>query len=61
VWDAVAAEARHVDVIAAASGSGSMHVLSALLELELDGFVEQLPGMRFRRRRRREPRQPSRA
>lgn len=48
--DALARDARHVDVIARAVAAPEPRVLAALLELELDGFAEQLPGMRFRRR-----------
>lgn len=47
VWRALDDEPRHVDAVAAASGVGSADALVALLELELRGYVRQLPGKRF--------------
>jgi DNA processing protein len=40
-------ETLHVDAVAAATGLPSAAALSALLELELDGRVVRLPGMRY--------------
>jgi DNA processing protein len=40
--------ARHVDAIAAAIGESAATTLAGLLELELEGKVQQLPGMHFR-------------
>jgi DNA processing protein len=45
-------DAKHVDDIAAAWDDSAAVVLTKLLDLELDGLVEQLPGMRFRLTRR---------
>jgi DNA processing protein len=39
--------ALHVDDVASGVGGPSPAVLAALLELELDGRIRQLPGMRF--------------
>jgi DNA processing protein len=49
VWAALTQESTHVDAIAAAAGVDAGQVLAALLELELDGRVRQLPGARFTR------------
>jgi DNA processing protein len=49
VWEQLSAGARHVDEVAAAAGLPPTSVLVALLELELDGRVRQLPGNRFAR------------
>jgi DNA processing protein len=56
VWTEVTHEARHVDAIANAAALPTTRVLVALLELELEGRVRQLPGSRFARVARREPR-----
>jgi DNA processing protein len=45
-------DAKHVDDIATAWGDSAAAALAKLLDLELDGRVEQLPGMRFRLARR---------
>lgn len=47
IMRALAAGSRHVDDLAVAVGVPSAAVLAGLLELELDGRVRQLPGMRF--------------
>jgi DNA processing protein len=44
---ALGREALHVDAVAAGVGLSSAAALTALLELELDGRVVRLPGMRF--------------
>jgi DNA processing protein len=44
---ALGSDALHVDAVAAAAGLASAQALSVLLELELDGRVVRLPGMRF--------------
>lgn len=49
IWDRLSAAARHVDEVAADTGLPTTSVLVALLELELDGRVRQLPGSRFAR------------
>jgi DNA processing protein len=41
----------HIDEVASGVGGASAGVLAALLELELDGRIRQLPGMRFALRR----------
>jgi DNA processing protein len=53
IWDQLSSGARHIDEVAAAAGLPSTRVLVALLELELDGRVRQLPGSRFARVTRR--------
>jgi predicted Rossmann fold nucleotide-binding protein DprA/Smf involved in DNA uptake len=51
LWQALEAEARHVDALLAAVrtdlGAGPADILSALTELELRGVVRQQPGMVF--------------
>jgi DNA processing protein len=47
VWSALSAEEAHVDEVATRSGVTPKQALVALLELELDGRVRQLAGMRF--------------
>ena len=51
LWQALERDARHVDALAAAVGSGrgvaTGDVLTALTELELRGLVRQEPGMLF--------------
>jgi DNA processing protein len=51
LWQALQQEARHVDALVAAVGSGAAvataDVLTALTELELRGVVRQTPGMVF--------------
>jgi DNA processing protein len=47
VWSAVGREPVHIDAIAAAAAAATTDALAALLELELDGRVAQLPGARF--------------
>ena len=54
VWGVLGRKAEHADAIAARAGLTTSGALVALLELELDGRVRQLPGQRFERRRRRE-------
>lgn len=49
VWNALGAEARHVDDLATATGMSTGAVLTALLGLELCGAAASLPGKRFRR------------
>ena len=44
-------EPLHVDELARTSGLTPMEVSAILLTLELQGGVEQLPGMRYVRRR----------
>jgi len=40
-------EPLHVDAVCRLTGLGPERVLALLLELEIEGIVEQLPGMRF--------------
>ena len=47
LWEALAAESKHVDVLVADAGAVAGDVLTALTELELRGLVRQEPGMRF--------------
>jgi len=47
VWEALAAEAKHVDLLVAGAGAEAGDVLTALTELELRGLVRQEPGMVF--------------
>jgi DNA processing protein len=51
LWQAMQQEARHIDALVAAVGSGvsvaTADVLTALTELELRGVVRQSPGMVF--------------
>jgi DNA processing protein len=47
LWDALAAEPRHVDALVAAAGADTGAVLTALTELEMWGVVRQQPGMVF--------------
>jgi predicted Rossmann fold nucleotide-binding protein DprA/Smf involved in DNA uptake len=51
LWQALQQEARHVDALVAAVGTGARvataDVLTALTELELRGVVRQTPGMVF--------------
>lgn len=49
IWEQLSSGALHVDDVAAAAGLPPTSVLVALLELELDGRVRQLPGNRFAR------------
>ena len=49
-------EPRHVDELARKCGLTPMEVSAILLHLELQGGVEQLPGMRYVRRQRLRPR-----
>ena len=49
IWSQLSGAAQHIDVLAAAVGLPATRVLVALLELELDGRVCQLPGSRFAR------------
>ncbi|WP_242043353.1 DNA-processing protein DprA [Leptolyngbya sp. FACHB-671] len=49
VLEAVPSEPTSFDVIAQESGLPTGSVLSALVQLELMGFVSQLPGMRYQR------------
>lgn len=50
VFAALAAEARHVDELSAASGLASSSVLAALLGLELRDLAVSLPGKQYRLR-----------
>jgi DNA processing protein len=47
ILDAIGSESAHVDEIIVRTGLGSSIVLDSLLQLELLGRVEQLPGKRF--------------
>ena len=47
LWDAMAAEPKHVDVLVSSAGADTSAVLTALTELELRGVVKQEPGMVF--------------
>lgn len=47
LWDALAAEPKHVDVLVATARADTGAVLTALTELEMRGVVKQEPGMRF--------------
>jgi DNA processing protein len=49
VLGALAGEPRHIDDLCATTGLPAGHLLASLLELELGGRVEALPGKRFRR------------
>lgn len=49
VFSVLGPESIHVDEVAARVGASSRDVLVTLFELELDGLVQQLPGMRFAR------------
>ncbi|MEB3829728.1 DNA-processing protein DprA [Phormidium sp. CCY1219] len=49
VWKAIATEDAPFDAIVEAAAMDAATVSSALLQLELLGYVEQLPGMRYRR------------
>src|SRR2546422_1073148 len=47
LWEALAAESKHVDALVADAGAVAGDVLTALTELELRGLVRQEPGMVF--------------
>lgn len=47
LWDALATEPKHVDVLVATAGADTGAVLTALTELEMRGVVQQRPGMVF--------------
>ena len=47
LWDAMAAEPRHVDALVATAEADTGAVLTALTELEMRGVVKQRPGMVF--------------
>ena len=47
LWEAIAAEAAHVDALVSGTGLDVGTVLTALTELELRGLVVQRPGMIF--------------
>jgi DNA processing protein len=49
IWDRLSTSGRHVDDVAADAGLQTTSALVALLEMELDGRVRQLPGNRFAR------------
>ncbi|HZD06420.1 MAG TPA: hypothetical protein VE173_16025, partial [Longimicrobiales bacterium] len=49
VWTALEGGARGVDELARAGGLGTGRTLSALADLELGGWIEREPGMRFQR------------
>jgi DNA processing protein len=50
VWLTLGTRARHVDRIATDAGMSAADTLTALADLELDGFATQLVGSRFARR-----------
>jgi DNA processing protein len=56
VFRAIGARPMHIDRIARDAGVSAAEALTTLLQLELDGFVTQLPGGRFRRIARGAPR-----
>jgi len=47
LWDALAIESRHIDLLAGAAGADAGTVLAALTEMEMSGWVRQEAGMRF--------------
>ena len=47
LWDALATEPKHVDVLVATAGADTGAVLTALTDLEMRGVVQQRPGMVF--------------
>lgn len=49
IMEALAAEPQHVDALAQETGIGGGQLLATLLDLELRGVAEALPGKRFRR------------
>lgn len=49
VWNALGQEGANVDQLAERSELEVTHLMPVLLELELEGFVQQLPGQRFSR------------
>lgn len=49
IVEALDAEPRHVDALAEETGIGGGQLLATLLDLELRGVAESLPGKRFRR------------
>ncbi len=49
VWNAIAFEATPMDLIVQKTNKSVGEVSGALLQLELMGLVEQLPGMRYQR------------
>lgn len=49
IMEALAAEPRHVDMLEQETGIGGGQLLATLLDLELRGVAEALPGKRFRR------------
>ncbi|MBD0301228.1 MAG: DNA processing protein DprA, partial [Tolypothrix sp. T3-bin4] len=49
VMDAIASEALPFDFIVQQTGMAAGSVSGALLQLELMGFVSQLPGMRYQK------------
>jgi len=51
IWDLLESGPVHIDGLICATGLSSSAVSTALLELELGGFVRQLPGKHFERSR----------
>lgn len=49
LWQSLSDDLLHIDVLAQRAAAGAGETLVALLELELDGRVEQKPGQQFRR------------
>ncbi|QCS48334.1 DNA-protecting protein DprA [Picosynechococcus sp. PCC 11901] len=49
LWQAIAPEPTAFDLIVVQSGMGADQVSATLLQWELEGFITQLPGMRYRR------------
>src|SRR5690606_12229960 len=49
LWELLAGGSRHVDDLSGAAGLDTGRTLALLLELELDGRIRQLPGLRFAR------------
>lgn len=56
LWSALESGPLHIDEIGRRFAASASRVLTILLEMELDGFVVQMPGMRFGRNDKREPR-----
>lgn len=49
LWELLGEGSRHVDDLSGAAGLDTGRTLALLLELELDGRIRQLPGLRFAR------------
>jgi predicted Rossmann fold nucleotide-binding protein DprA/Smf involved in DNA uptake len=50
VYQLLRREPQHVDELARAAAVAAQQILSALLELELEGLAAQYPGKHFARR-----------